>query len=128
MPVTATSVLETFAVVTVLSVFLFAIGNIVSTRYPRPVDPAQSWRNASGGKIQILLLLVYPVIGSPVLLAYGARYAFEEELVFYGVLGLDLLIGIVTYFVSLESAAVYAEKHSEEITQALSRSHGPVGG
>jgi ABC-2 type transport system permease protein len=128
MPVTAANVLETYAVIAVLSVFLFALGNLVSTRYPRPVDPAQSWRNASGGRIQILLLLAYPVIGSPVLLAYGARYAFEEEAAFYGVLLLDLLIGAVTYSISLESAAAYAERHSEEMTQALSLSHGPVGG
>jgi ABC-2 type transport system permease protein len=125
--VSAGSIFETYAVVAVLSLFLFAIGNIVSTRHPRPVNPSESWRNTSGGKIQIILLLVYPVIGIPVLLAYGARFAFDRELAFYGVLLIDLVIGVLTYMVSLDSAAAYARQHSEEITHALSQSQGPVG-
>jgi ABC-2 type transport system permease protein len=127
LPVSPAAIFETCAVIAVLSVFLFAMGNIISTRHPRPVNPAQSWRNSSGGRIQILLLLAYPLIGSPILLAYGARYAFEEELAFYGVLLIDLIAGLVTYVVSLESAASYAQLHSEEITHALSQSQGPVG-
>jgi ABC-2 type transport system permease protein len=112
--------------VAVLSVFLFAVGNLVSVRHPRPVDPAQSWRNAPGGKRQVLLLFVYPVVGSPILLAYGARYAFDQEIAFYGVLLADLILGAITWLISLESAASFAQKHSEQIVQALSMSEGPT--
>jgi ABC-2 type transport system permease protein len=126
MPVTAATVLETYAVIAVLSVFLFAIGNLISVRYPRPVDPAQSWRSTSGGKRQVLLLFVYPVVGSPVLLAYGARYAFEQEAAFYGVLLADLILGAITWAISLESAAAFAQNHGEQIVHALSMSEGPT--
>jgi ABC-2 type transport system permease protein len=127
MPVTAALVIETYAVVGVLSVFLYAFGNLMSVRYPRPVDPGQSWRNTSSGRIQVLLLFAYPILGMPILLAYGARYAFEGDVAFYGVLLADLIVAAITYSVALESAAAYAERNSETIVQALSRSEGPIG-
>jgi ABC-2 type transport system permease protein len=70
---------------------------------------------------------MYPVVSIPVLLAYGARYAFEAEIAFYGVLLIDLLIGLTVYWVALESSVNTAEARKEEIVLALSKTEGPVG-
>jgi hypothetical protein len=128
MPVSFEMVLESFSVALVLTIYLLAIGNIISMRNPKPVDPAQSWRNSSVGRVQAFLLLVYPVAGAPVLLAYGARYAFESDLAFYAVLLFDVALGAVIYWIAMESAVAASEAHKEEIVTVLSRSESPVAG
>ncbi|HUS07059.1 MAG TPA: hypothetical protein VMZ52_12205, partial [Bryobacteraceae bacterium] len=110
----------------VLTLYLLAIGNIFSVRNPRPVDPAQSWRNSSVGRVQAFLLLVYPIAAVPVGLAFGARYAFDSELAFYAVLALDVVVGAVFYWIAMESAVGAAEAHKEHIVAVLSRSDSPV--
>jgi ABC-2 type transport system permease protein len=127
MPITLSNVGEAFGVTAVLTLFLLAIGNMISTRYPRPVDPGQSWRSGSMGRLQAYLLFLYPVASAPIFLAYGARYAFETEAAFYGVLLLDFLIGMVVYSIALQSSVQVAEERKEEMIMALSSGHGPVG-
>ena len=127
MPVTLDNVAEAFAVTAVLSVLLLGIGNMLSVRYPRSVDPAQSWRTGSVGKVQAYLLFLYPVAGLPVILAYGARYAFESEIAFYAVMAVNLVIAGIVYFVAMESAVATAISSREQVIQALSKNQGPVG-
>jgi ABC-2 type transport system permease protein len=127
MPITLQHVGEAFAVTTVLAVMLLGIGNMLSTRYPKPINPAQSWRAGSMGKVQAFLLFVYPVASIPVFLAYGARYAFDSELAFYGVILVDLLIAAVVYHIAMESASASAMESREMIIDALSKNEGPVG-
>jgi len=110
----------------VLTIFLLAIGNMISTRHPRPVDPGQSWRSGSMGRLQAYLLFLYPVASAPIFLAYGARYAFESDLAFYGVLLLDAMIGAVVYLIALESSVQAAQERKEDMIMALSSSQGPV--
>lgn len=117
---------EAFAVTLMLGVFLLAIGNLASTHYPRPIDPSNSWRHSSSGKIQGILLLLYPVLALPIGLAYLARYAFATDLAFYAVIGLGLAVAVLTYFVSLETAAAAADQRREAILTALSRGDGPI--
>jgi ABC-2 type transport system permease protein len=100
----------------------------MSVRYPRPADPSSSWRNASGGKVQFLLLVIYPVIAVPVTLAYLARYAFGTELAFYAAIGCGYLVAGITYWVSMESAVEYAVREQETAIAALSAVEGPLGG
>ena len=64
----------------------------------------------------------------PIALAFGARYAFDSDGAFYGVLLLDLAIGLVLYAIALESSARTAEANKESIVLALSKSEGPLGG
>jgi ABC-2 type transport system permease protein len=127
MPVTLFQIGEALAVTAVLTVFLLAIGNMVSTRYPRPIDPGQSWRAGSMGRLQLYLLFLYPIASGPIFLAYGARYAFDTEMAFYGVLLIDLLIGVAVYWIALQSAVESAEQRKEEILMALSSGQGPIG-
>jgi ABC-2 type transport system permease protein len=117
---------EAYAVTLLVCVFLLAVGNLASTHYPRPVDPAASWRRSSSGRVQGMLLLVYPVLAIPVALAYLARYAFDSELAFYGVLATAFAVAGLTYRVSLDSAVSTAERRREEILAALARGDGPM--
>ena len=119
-------VLEAFTVTAVLTTFLVSVGNLVSTYYPRPIDPARSWRTSSTGRAGIYLLLLYPVVTAPALLAYAARYAFKSDLAFYGVLAIDFLFGAVVYAVALESAVNNALRRKEQMILALGRNEGPV--
>jgi ABC-2 type transport system permease protein len=117
---------EAFAVTLMLCGFLLAIGNLASTHYPRPVDPSNSWRSSSTGKIQGFLVLLYPVLALPVALAYLARYAFSTDLAFYAVIGAGCAVAVLTYMVSLETAVAAADTRREAILTALSRGDGPI--
>ncbi len=126
-PVTLREAGEACGVTAVLTVLLLGVGNIMSVRYPRPVDPGKSWRN-SGSKSQAWLLVLYPVLSIPILLAYMARYAFESDLAFWAVIGVDLLLAGAFYYVALESACETAVSRREEIVQLLSNAQTPVAG
>jgi hypothetical protein len=127
MPVTFGTFIEALCVTVVLAVFLMSFGNLLSVRYPRPVDPGQSWKSGSVGRSQAYLLFLYPAAAGPIALAFGAAYAFDSRLAFYGVLLLDLLIGCVVYVIALESAVKTAEVNKEDIVLTLSKAEGPMG-
>lgn len=128
LPVTGPKILEAFAVTLLLGLYLMAAGNLASTHSPRPMDPAQAWRQSSGAKVQWLLLLVYPAVSIPIMLAYAARYAFETQAAFYLVLLAGFTVAALTYYVALESSAEAADQRRERILAALSRNEGPMGG
>lgn len=117
---------EAFAVTLLLCLFLLAIGNLTSTHYPNPVDPNQSWRHANRGKVQGLLLLIYPILAIPVALSYLARYAFDSEWAFYAVLASAFVVAALFYAVSLDSAVRAADHRKEQILAALARGEGPI--
>ncbi len=126
MPVTAIKLVEAYSVTAVLAIHMFAVGNLSSTHFPRAVDPAQSWRSGGVGRFHAMLLLIYPLLGIPIFLAYLARYAFETALAFYGVLGVASVIGASVYWVALDSALEAAAGRKEQILAALSQGPGPV--
>jgi ABC-2 type transport system permease protein len=125
-PITGTKVAEAYAVTGVMTLLLLAAGNLGSVHYPRPVNPAHSWRSASAGRFQAFLMLLYPVVSIPVVLAYLARYAFQTEWAFAGVLAIGAAIGAAVYWVALESAVAAAEERREQMLTALSAGDGPV--
>ncbi len=126
LPVTAPKIVEAFAVVYTYSIFLMAIGNLGSVHQARAVNPGQAWKNSATAKLQASLLLVYPMLSVPVLLAYGARYAFESEAAFYGVLMVDVLIAAGVYWVAMDSAVDASETKKEQMLAALGQGDGPV--
>ena len=126
LPVSAFKIVEAFAVVYTYSIFLMAIGNIGSVYQARAVNPAQAWKNSATARIQASLLLVYPLLSLPVLLAYGARYAFDSEAAFYGVLLVDVLIAAGVYWVAMDAAVEASEKKKEQMLAALGQGDGPV--
>jgi ABC-2 type transport system permease protein len=127
LPLRAAKIFEAFAVTMVFALYLMALGNLGSTHHPRPVNPAQSWRSASAGRFQALLLIVYPLLSIPIMLAYLARYALESEVAFYGSLAFAAVLGAIFYGVAMDSAVSAAERRKEQIVAALSQGEGPVG-
>ncbi len=117
---------EAFACTLLLALLLLAIGNMASVLSPRPMDPSSSWRQASAGKVQGLMLVFYPFLLAPIGLAYLARYAFERDLAFYLVLLSGYVVAGLTYWVSLDSSVEIAEKEKERIVSALSATQGPI--
>jgi ABC-2 type transport system permease protein len=120
LPITLEKVAESAAITLLFSLFLFSAGNLASMKYPRAVDPAQTWRNNSSAKVQGLLMLVYPALLAPIGLSYLARFAFDSQLAFYLVWAANLLVAAMAYGVSLDSAMEVAEREKERIVQTLS--------
>jgi ABC-2 type transport system permease protein len=126
LPVTALRTLEAFTVTLVITTFLLAIGNLSSLYNPRGVNPVKSFRTAAGARMQAMLMLLFPVTLIPVALAYLARYAFESEWAFFGVLLFGALLGGVLYWFSMGSAVKAAANRTEQIIAALSQGDGLV--
>lgn len=117
---------EAAAVCTVYIIFLLGVGNLGSVYQPKPVDPQQSWRSNSPGKVQALMMLVYPVMYIPILLAFAARWASGEQWLFFLVLAVDLVLACAFYYVATDSAVEMAAQRREEIISTLSAKSGPI--
>jgi len=117
---------EAFSVAAIMSLFLLSAGNLQSIRHARGVNPANSFRSGAAGRFQAMLLLVYPLMFSPIALAYLARYAFDSEAALFLVLALDAILGAMIYRLALQSAVESAENMKEEMVAALSAADGPI--
>ena len=126
LPITGPRVLEAASVTLVVTMFLLAIGNLSSVYNPRSVKPSRSFRASASGRMQAMLVLTFPLALSPVLLAYLARYAFDSEWAFFGVLLFGAIVGAITYGYSMDSAVRAAETRKEQMITALSRGDGPI--
>ena len=93
-----------------ITIFLLAAGNQLSIRQPRAMNPAASFRSGASGRVQAILFVICPIAFVPVGLAYLARYAFDSEAAFFGVLAVDAAIAAVVYKLSLDSAVAAAEQ------------------
>lgn len=128
LPVTRPGIAEAYAVTIVATVLLLAIGNITSLYSPRPVDPDKAFRSARSGRVQAMMLLIYPVVAIPLGLAYGARYAFDSDAAFYGVLAVSGIFGAILYRIAMDSAVGLAQRNRETILSTLSHGEGPIAG
>jgi ABC-2 type transport system permease protein len=128
MPLDPLKLGEAFAVAGVVSIFLLGAGNLMSVRHARGVNPDSSFRAGAAGRVQAILLVVYPVAFLPAGLAYLARYAFSSEAAFFGVLAFDAIVGGIVYRIALDSAVESAERMREQIVNALAAGDGPISG
>ena len=71
-------------------------------------------------------MLTFPLALTPVLLAFLARYAFNSEWAFFGVLLGGLLLGGVVYSYSMGTAVKTAELRKEQIMMVLGQGEGPI--
>ncbi len=126
LPISPAQIAEAYAVTFVATLFLVSIGNITSFYAPRLVDPTKPLRASRSGRIQVMMLVVYPVVAVPLALAYLARYAFDSEAAFFGVIALAAIFGVVVYRIALSSAVQMAETRREAILSALTRGEGLV--
>lgn len=126
LPITPMKIAEAFTVTIVMALFFSGIGNIGSVYSPRAANPQNAWRQSSGGKIQLWLLVVYPCLAIPIFLAYLARYAFESEAAFFVVLGITAGIGWIFRGVATDTAIDIAMERREKILTVLSEGDGPI--
>jgi ABC-2 type transport system permease protein len=126
LPLSGRQILEAFAVTCVITLFILAIGNLSSLYNPRAVNPVKTMKTAAQGRSQALLMLAFPLTLVPVAIAYLARYAFDTEWAFFGVLIFGGIVGVLAYYYSLQTALEAAIDRREQIIGALSGGEGPI--
>lgn len=126
LPLSGLQILEAFAVTCVITLFILAVGNMSSLYNPRAVNPVKAMKTAAQSRAQALLMLGFPLTLLPVALAYLARYAFDTEWAFFGVLLFGGLVGVLAYYFSMQSALRAASDRRERIISALSSGEGPI--
>jgi len=124
LPLSFAKCLEALAVILIASLYWFSMGNICSVRIPRAMDPEKM--NQMANKMQALSIWTAPVLLLPIGLAYWARVVFDSEIVFSGVLLIAAIVGVVFYWVGLDSAVSAANRGRESMLMQLSRSEGPL--
>jgi len=124
-PLSLSSVAQAIAVTLIFSLYFLSVGNVSSVYQPRPVNPEHSWGRSSAGRFQVYMLLLFPVMVAPVGLAYVASWFLRSRALFYGILGLDALVGAVCYHFATRAAVAAAGKRKEEFLTALGQSAGP---
>jgi ABC-2 type transport system permease protein len=128
MPLDLRRISEAYGVAAVITIFLLCAGNLLSVHQARGVNPGTQIRSSAAGKLQAMLLMIYPVAFIPVAIAYLARYVFDSEVAFFGVLLFDAIAGFIAYRIALESAVDAAGRLKEQMIAALSVSAGPIAG
>jgi len=126
LPLSGRQILEAFAVTCVVTLFVLAVGNLSSLYNPRAVNPIKAVKTAAHSRSQALLTLAFPITLVPVGLAYLARYAFDTEWAFFGVLLFGGVAGVLAYSYSMQSAIRAAADRRERIVGALSSGEGPI--
>ncbi len=126
MPVTWTRVGEAACVSAVMMLFLLGIGNLGSTRSPRALNPSDGWKRAAASKFSFLAFLLYPLILSPVALAYLARYAFGTQQAFFVAMAGGIFIAACFYYVSLDSAVQTLDRDRERFLTLLTQTDTPA--
>jgi len=117
---------ETFVVTAIAALYLLGVGNLSSVNYPRPMNAQRVSGGGGGGRAQGVLFLLYPFALLPVFLAYLARYALDNQVVFWGALVCAAALGVAIYWMAMESAVAAARNRRESILAELSRGEGPM--
>lgn len=117
-------VLETVIVIGIASLYWFAMGNIFSVRMPRAMNPEKS--SQISRQTSALTIWCAPFLLLPLVLAYWARWFFENELVFTGLVLVSAIIGGIFYYVGLDSAVTMGNARREAIITKLSETEGPL--
>lgn len=123
-PVSPAKCVETLAVILIASLYWFSVGNIVSVRMPRAMDPEKM--NQAANRLQALSIFSAPVLLLPIVLAYWARAVFESGIVFAGILVIAAIVGMIFYKVGLDSAVAASAFRRESMLMHLSKADGPV--
>ena len=117
---------ENVFVALICGVYLIAFGNLASVRMPSALNPEKVSQGGGAKAKNVVLLLFFPIVVLPVILAYWARAVFQSDLVFLGILAFAAVLGIALYVIGLDSAVSMAWKRREQILTELSRGDGPV--
>lgn len=120
------AIAEAFTVTAIVGVYLLAIGNLSSIHFPRAMNPERVSQGGAASRLQALIFLFYPIALLPVTLAFWARSVFDSQLIFGLILGFSAILGVVVYWISMESAVAAAVDRREKLLMELSRTEGPV--
>ncbi|HWF07484.1 MAG TPA: hypothetical protein VG297_03415 [Bryobacteraceae bacterium] len=123
-PVSFAKCVETTAVILIASLYWFSMGNIVSIRMPRAMDPDKM--NQMSNRLQALSIFCAPLLLLPLVVAYWARSVLESDVVFGGILLIAAIIGAIFYKVGLDSAVNASAQRRESMLLQLSKSDGPI--
>lgn len=128
--ITPLKIAEAYSVAAVVTIFLLAAGNVLSIRQARGANPATQFRSKAAGRVQAMLVVIYPIAFIPVALAYLARWAIDgyPQMAFFGVLAFDAAVGLIIYRIALDSAVETADRMKEQMIAALSSADGPIAG
>ena len=121
---TPVNILNAVAAAAVVGIFLLSVGNLMSVSMARPLNPADTFRRRSGGKIQLWLLT--SALGMCVLVGLGflARWATDTNWAMFGVLGVEFVIGYIVYRVASDSATEKAINERERLLDSLAKGAG----
>jgi len=119
-------VLEALGVVAIAALYMAAIGNLTSVVFAAGLSPERVSRAGSGRGVQGLIVLLYPLLISPLLAAYFARYYWHTLRGFALLLGIAACGAAVLYAATLPLAARLAWSRREELLTDLSRGEGPL--
>ncbi len=125
-PLTVSMVGESLTVSATLTLVLMGIGNLASTYAPRAMNPNNPWKQSGNMKIGLYVLLIYPLVSVPVVLAYLARYAFGREAAFYAAMSIAVVIAFCFYWVARDSAVSKLDADRERILGLLSQVDAPA--
>jgi len=117
---------EAFLVTPIVAVYLLAIGNLSSVHFPRALNPERVSQGGAGSRLQALVFLFYPIALVPVFLAFWAREVFESQLIFSAILAFAAVVGVVVYWIAMDSAVRTAAERREKLLMELSGGEGPV--
>ncbi len=124
--ITPDAVTEAFTVTAIVGVYLLAIGNLSSVHFPRAMNPERVSQGGAGSRMQALIFVFYPIALLPVTLAFWARIVFDSQLAFALILGFAAILGVVVYWISMDSAVSAAVARREKLLMELSGGEGPV--
>ena len=125
-PLSASKIAEAYLVTLVIALYVLAAGNLTSVRMPRALAPDRTMQSGTGGRLHGLLFFAYPIALLPVATAYLARYAFASQLAFWVVLGFAAALGILVYWIAMDSAVDSVHRRREQFLSELSEGGGPL--
>jgi len=128
LPTSPLQIAESLPACLLMGIYLLAVGNLSSAYNPRAADLSQAFRRSGAGKTQWVGLLAFVLAGIPLALASLARYAFDSEWAFFGVIAFMLALGGYLYFLSVETAERVIRERRESALEALSRAASPIAG
>jgi hypothetical protein len=116
---------EALCVTCISLLYLSAVGNFTSVVFAIGVSPERVSRGAGRG-IQGLIVFLYPLLISPVVAAYLARYYWDSMRGFFLLLLVAGLGGLALYTATLPLAARVGYMRRERLLEELSRGEGPI--
>jgi ABC-2 type transport system permease protein len=128
MPMSAQKTIEAYAVTGVVTIFLLCAGNLLSIHQARGVNPNSQFRSRAAGRVQAMLVFIYPIAFVPIAMAYLGRMVFGTDWAFFGILTFDAAVGLIMYNIALQSAVEAASRLKETMIAALSTNEGPIAG